>query len=1440
MSQQQTLLRVQTNIPSTVITGTTTYEYLDLYDDIPIKINKSFAELQDIASRNSDYSVNLLLPGSKKNNRFFEGFYDVDIDTFYFNANNRVECNVILDSKSLFKGYLRLNKVNIMDSKVEYDVTLYSEMGNLYGKIGNNLLKDLNFDDSEYTFNHTFGVSAIDSKLFNSNFFVNNTNPFTYFYPIVHNGYNYESVSGATLPDFTGATVSRRTRLYTPTSPITGWSGATPSGIEEYRINSPTQALYDNQLKPALNIYSLIQLIFKTYGYTITSDFMNTPWMKSLYMYGYFSSDATKFGYKIVSIDSLPLEGVELIYSGSTVPGSSLNIIICKRGTGIPCYCLDDVNYGFANMFPYSEYGTIASGLSGLTITAVEGFDFGFEVDGVPVADISTLKYAPAAVGSSVAFIDGDPVNFSLVIDENIKQIDLLSSIAKKFNLVFVPNPDKPNDIIIEPFDFYIGTGDIQDWTDKISYDGGITVEPALNYVESELILTDLEDGDEGNKEFKTRNNRIYGVSKNPNPTDFKTETKTIDTIFSPELVRQWDTLGPAGSSLIGLPLGINYAAASEISSFDNQVRWVYNGIKTKPKLFFWMMGVNPFIDSVGEVYDKYVGGGNTYTVKIMNWSGGTINGYDRIPSISHTMPLGLADQYKINNDSLSILFNSEETVEGSVSLYNSYTENDMYNTFYKNRITNIYNPNTRFLSGKFNLSYADIANIKANDVIRLKNQYFIVNKINEFNYTNSELTSVELLQFNVNPQNYPTRYFKYYYCENPSVCFNIKTDFNNPNLRSTNFIWSIYYDNQVGSLTGSTTGFTSSLKILDLDGAIEELYFPYTMQEITEAEYNSNGCYDFSLDPVMQYVYENIQGLSYSLAGFWVNSGSTKTGVNVWESCADFYTTASTYGILTGTTATYGPPGTCFNNFRHINSGTLLGAGQVRELQLGRNGNIFVGGNFNFYSGSSLGTQANLIKIYNNGVRNTGFTHPDYSAINNIVFSIEIDSNDKLYIGGGSANGLRRLNTNGSIDTSFNGGNSGITGGSIVDIEILQDGSEKLIIGGSFTTYNGTIRRNLAKINTDGTLDTSFNSYFLSGFTSEVYDIDVFESGTYAGKIVCGGFIVNYSGVSKSGLIVLNNDGTLYSGFLGTGFTDNYWGDVIIWKVKTFSDGTFLVAGEFTSYNGTPVNGMVKLNMDGTLNTGFTCSLTNVDVFDFDLQSDGKIVLVYSERNPGRGFPSYLVRLNEDGSYDYTFNKGNPNTPSVIFATRRAESILIAGDDTIYYGGNNRYYTNKNPNNIINTDSLVITAFGSGDTSLSGTYTRFTGATYGYYTLPSSFSGNTEFNGQKFTVWNRFANGLYYTLIMTDARPDGDTVEWSILTSGIGFVTNGAPVGSYNQFIPNQSLPIIDDGYSYPPTGVYTDSLNRTYTFSYPETITKEVWSLVKLDRDGNFINCG
>jgi hypothetical protein len=945
MSQQQTVLRVKTNVPDLNITGTTwssgttysygtvvsyegttyrslessnvannpisspsfwepvtVYDFLDLYTDIPIKINKSFSEIQDISKRNSDYTIGLSIPGSKKNNRFFENFFNVDVSSLYFNATKRQQIDVLLGDQPLFRGFMKLNKVSVLNSKIEYDITLYSIVADLFGNIGNNLLRDLDFFDTDYTFNHVFSYAETTRLFYYSNFYTDGTNPYPYFYPIVHNGYNYQTVSGATLPNLSGNTTDQ-TRLYTSTV-VGSWTGSTPAiaaGWEPYYINSVGSGLRDNQLKPALSIWNLIQLIFKTYGYKVKSDFFNTPWFKSLYLYGYFSSPATKFSYTIVNIQQLPLEGVEVIFSADT--SNNVTAIVCKLGTGIPCFCLDDINTTLRYTALQEFDLTITAGTSGNTKPNV-GLPFiAGTSSNTAVADISTLKYTPRKIGETANFVDGNLVDFNLVIDPVHKQIDLISSIAKKFNLVFIPDPDVVNQIIIEPFDFYIGTGEIYDWTQKISYDKGFTVEPAINFVESNVVLTDLDDGDEGNRIFKLQNNRIYGVQNFYGPTDFKTQEKKIETIFSPELIRKWD-------DNIGLPLGINYSAASQQDS-DNQIRWTYKGVKSKPKLFFWSSGFNPFIDDVNEVY-KYNEGFSSYQIYMQpsNTTGTTgSSAFDVIPSISHTMPMGLADEYKINNDSISILFNSELPTDIGVQTYSTYTEQDMFNVFYNNRFTNIYDPNTRFVNGYFDLRYSDILNLKPQDVIKIQEQYFIINKISDFNLTNRELTKVELLQFNVNPQTYPTRYFSYFYCDNPSICYKLQTDFTNPNLRDTNFIWSIYYDHQVGSLTGSTTGFTSTLR--DFRSAPNTVnYVPYTMKEITEAQYLTGGCYNFTCDTMMQHFYNSeTTPLLFALATFWqgATGGTQWTGTNVFENCAAFNTARTTYGITTGSSIYYG-----------------------------------------------------------------------------------------------------------------------------------------------------------------------------------------------------------------------------------------------------------------------------------------------------------------------------------------------------------------------------------------------------------------------------------------------------------------------------------------------------------------------------------------------------
>ena len=901
------------------LTPVFTYDFLDLYGDIPIKINKSFAELQDISKRNSDYSIGLQLPGSKKNNRFFENFFDVDTTSLFFNAIKRTPINVLINDESYFEGYMRLNKVSVMNSKIEYDVTLYSTVGDLFGRIGNNQLKDLNFADKQYLFNHEFNKFVVCNwENFNPLFDQSNSEP-SIFYPVVHNGYEYTgNTNNETVVNLSGSTVSGQTRLYTTTKvgSYSGYTAAYADGVQRYRINSPQDGIIDNQLKPALNIKKIIQLMFKTYGYTIKSDFFNTPWFRLLYMYGYFSSDTTKFSYKTGTPPTFGFDNVQ-IYLYSPTNDGTVDILVLTKDTHTPCYCSGNITFSIkkrlCNGTDVIITDTIFAGTSGATLPYANcpgQFTPEYYYPEPISPQVSTypyyspIPYGPIAPNTTKYYEDGDYVDFSLVIDPLIKQIDILSSIAKKFNLVFVQDPDVPNQIIIEPYSYFIGTGDIHDWTDKISFDKGFTVEPALNYIESNLILTDLEDGDFGNKTFKDQNNRIYGQNNVYNPTDFKSQEKKIETIFSPELIRKWDpTNDTTISGNVKLPLGINYAYTTEAKNVGGtqKVDNLYKGVKTKPKLFYYMGNFSPFLDTYGETlsYSGYVLTNKFY---VSPSSGGTTPRESfNAPIISHTMPIGNPDDNKINNDSICNLFNSETPVDLGVDTYNVYTENDIYNLFYLNRVQNLYSPNTRFLKGNFYLKYSDVKNLKPQDTIKINDQYFVLNKIDGFNLTKSELTSVELIQTNLAPQTYPDRYFQYFYCDNPSLIYRFKTDFTNPSMNGTNFNWSVVYDYNVGILGGHVSGYTTSIR----DFQPTEKYVGYTVYEVDEATYNAGGI-DRKYDQEFNYIFSLGQYYFY-FTQYIYTTNNTSIYFNLFTDCADFSSKATSVGFVTGSSTYHG-----------------------------------------------------------------------------------------------------------------------------------------------------------------------------------------------------------------------------------------------------------------------------------------------------------------------------------------------------------------------------------------------------------------------------------------------------------------------------------------------------------------------------------------------------
>jgi uncharacterized delta-60 repeat protein len=227
---------------------------------------------------------------------------------------------------------------------------------------------------------------------------------------------------------------------------------------------------------------------------------------------------------------------------------------------------------------------------------------------------------------------------------------------------------------------------------------------------------------------------------------------------------------------------------------------------------------------------------------------------------------------------------------------------------------------------------------------------------------------------------------------------------------------------------------------------------------------------------------------------------------------------------------------------------------------------------------------------------------------------------------GAAVSNGIMRLNADGSVDASFNPSGAGANGRVMT---MARQGDGKIVVGGNFTLYNGFGRDGIARLNADGTLDTGFNAAGTGG--RDVYVVAAMPGG---GAMV-GGTFTTFHGASRNRIALLNPDGTLNPTFdPGAGCNDS------VLALVPLPDGRVVAGGSFTTYSGAAVGRIMRLNADGTLDTGFNSGGVGADgaVQSVVRDSDGGLMIggwfgTYNGISRG-----YLARLNANGSLNSGF----------------------------------------------------------------------------------------------------------------------------------------------------------------------------------------------------------
>jgi uncharacterized delta-60 repeat protein len=206
----------------------------------------------------------------------------------------------------------------------------------------------------------------------------------------------------------------------------------------------------------------------------------------------------------------------------------------------------------------------------------------------------------------------------------------------------------------------------------------------------------------------------------------------------------------------------------------------------------------------------------------------------------------------------------------------------------------------------------------------------------------------------------------------------------------------------------------------------------------------------------------------------------------------------------------------------------------------------------------------------------------------NNVTCNI-MQNDGKIIVGGQftnfqgqSQNRLIRLNSDGSKDISFNVG-SGFNQ-YVGCLAIQNDG--KILVGGGFLTYQGQSLKSLVRLNIDGSIDNSFS--LGTGFNGVVSSLAIKNDG----RVFVGGNFSTFNNITQKNLILLNSNGTVDSSF---NISESLNG--VINDISIQNDEKIIVAGGFTTYLGQTQKSLIKFNLNGTkditfdIGTGFNQS---------------------------------------------------------------------------------------------------------------------------------------------------------------------------------------------------------------------------------------------------------
>jgi hypothetical protein len=696
---------------------------VDLPTDFGIQINKSIADIREPESRSSDWTKTFTLPGTKTNNKLFTHLFDLNLSirnttsTNFspdFNPNLKADALLTVDEVTQIEGFIRLLSIKVNDlNQIEYECSMHGELADLFAKISDGKLQDLDFTEYNHVLNATNIFNSWDTSIVKngSSGYVN----FSGGAPIGE-GYVYGWMDNGTYKDYQNLNVDNMTvYMYAKTVVDKIFSGAGYSYSSGSFFNSaqfkrlvipcPTRfpilgeddvalRYFEAERSTDVTVTAGNKLIFNN-EITDPSNQYNTT--TGVYTCQY-SGDYNIFIDNNATVSGITPSTVFYAVYGIYINGNIFNVGISEQGFAGPSGSgtLDQL-VDFYNVY-LNRNDTIEIRLENI-------FDSSFTT---PLTGWTYNQKTGSGIFNEIkptTWGYDETIDFGGFFQGETKQREFMKWLFTMFNL-YVEATDMNKTLLVLPRDdFYTNT--VQDWTEKRDLSQPLDITPMGELDAGKYLFTYSEGDDDDNKAYKQDFDRVYGDRQITINNDFIKDEKKIEVGFQP-------------TTLINVGFDDKYLPGN---STDNQ-----DGKAGKLRLLQY----------------KYMSC-KTYTIhygKATPVSSPTTTTKTNYPYMGH-----LSDPLASTTD---INFGLPQYIglPGGTPV----TNNNLYNAYWRKYINEIVDKDSKLVKGSFYLTPADMEKLSFRDLYFFDGNYFRLNKIEDYDPINPSVNICEFLFLKTGP----------------------------------------------------------------------------------------------------------------------------------------------------------------------------------------------------------------------------------------------------------------------------------------------------------------------------------------------------------------------------------------------------------------------------------------------------------------------------------------------------------------------------------------------------------------------------------------------------------------------------------------------------------------------------------------------------------------